>query len=248
MRGMVYIIGAGPGDPELITVKGQKIIQEADVIIYTGSLVPKDIVKGSRAKLIDSSSITRDQINETILDAVQKGEIVARVHTGDPSLYGALHEEIGFLEEKGIRYKIIPGVTAAFALAAEAKLSLTIPENTQTVIFTRIAGKTTVPEKESLERLASHGASLAIYLSAPYANQIKERLIKGGYLPETPVFIGHRVGWKEQKIIRCPLSELDRVVKKEKIKRQTIFLVLPKVDKTFKSKLYDPEFTHCFRK
>ena len=172
MNGMVYIIGAGPGDPDLITVKGKKIIQKADLILYTGSLVPKELFIDSKATLIDSSSMTRDEINEKILDAVLRGELVARVHTGDPSLYGAVHEETAFLEEKGIRYEVIPGVTAAFALAAKAKKSLTVPEHSQTVIFTRVEGKTPVPRKEKLSELASHRASLAIYLSASHADKI----------------------------------------------------------------------------
>ncbi len=248
MKGIVYIIGAGPGDPELITVKGKKIIKDSDLVIYTGSLVPKEVIRDTKAEVLDSSSMTREEINKKILDAVTKGKIVSRVHTGDPSIYGAIHEEITFFEEKGIDYKIIPGVTSAFALAAEAKISLTAPNVTQTVIFTRVGGRTQVPEKESLRSLASHNTTIAIYLSAPFASTIKKELVEGGFSANSWVYVGYKVSWKEQKIIKCRLYELDEVLKKQNIKKTALFLVVPDMKCASESKLYDKNFKHGLRK
>jgi len=248
-RGKVYFIGAGPGDPELITVKGKKIIQKADLVLYTGSLVPKDVVLTAKkgARVVDSSSMTLDEIHNTMMETINNGGIVARVHTGDPSIYGTLNEQIRLLEKEGVPYEIIPGVTAAFALAAEAKISLTIPEVTQTVIFARISGKTYVPDRERLKELSSHKASLAIYLSASNPSLVKKELIEGGYPEDTLVIIGYRVGWPDQKILKCELKDMDEVIKEEGIKRQAVFLIIPKAGDTA-SKLYDPEFEHGFRK
>ena len=247
-KGKVYFIGAGPGDPELITFKGKRCLEQADLIIYAGSLVPRGLIKKSKAKAIDSSSLTLDDIHRHIKEAVEQGKIVARVHSGDPSIYGAIDEQIRLLKRDNIPYEIIPGVTAAFALAAEAGISLTVPEITQTVIFTRISGRTPVPEREALRRLASHNATIAIYLSVLSASVIKEELIKGGYKRNAQVIIGYRIGWPEQKIIRCRLDEMDRVVKEEEIKRQAIFLIIPEAEKDTSSRLYSPDFFHGFRK
>ncbi len=249
MKGKVYFIGAGPGDPDLITVKGKKIIENADLIIYAGSLVPKQIIRPKKgAKVIDSSSMTLEQIYSEMVSKVKEGGIVARIQSGDPSIYGALNEQIRLLEKDGIPYEIIPGVTAAFALSAKAKISLTVPEISQSVIFTRISGRTPVPERESLRSLSSHRSVLAIYLSGSYSSSVKEELLKGGYPEDTDVIIGYRIGWEEEKIIKCKIKDMDEVVKKEGIKRQAVFLVIPKRERETYSKLYDPRFKHGFRK
>ncbi len=248
--GKVYFIGAGPGDPELITVKAKKIIQKADLIIYAGSLVPKQLITpiNNKAKILDSSRMNINEIYKCMVEAVAQGNIVARIHSGDPSVYGAINEQMFLLEKDAIPYEIVPGITAAFALAAEAKVSLTIPESIQTVIFTRTSGKTVVPEKQRLKRLASHNAAIAIYLSSLNPSVVKDELIKGGYNETAQVIIGHKIGWPDQKIIRCNLKDMDKIVEKEKIKRQTIFLVIPKIEKAKFSKLYTSEFSHEFRK
>ncbi len=247
----VYFVGAGPGDPELITVKGRRCIMESDLIIYTGSLVPYEIIswKKSSAVAMNSSSMTLDETHEEIMKAVKQGKLVARVHTGDPSLYGAIREQMILLDKENVSYEVIPGVTSALATAASARISLTVPEVTQTVIFTRVGGRTPVPARESLKNLAGHGSTIAVYLSASKAMEVEEGLISGGYSEDTPVVIGYRVGWSDEKIIKGRLSQLSQLAAEHGIKRQAVFLITPfDNDKGGASKLYDPEFKHGFRK
>jgi len=250
-RCLVYFIGAGPGDPELITVKGQKCIQEADLVLYTGSLVPKGIVSCARreARVIDSSSMTLNETHSMIVDTVRAGGLVARVHTGDPSLFGAIKEQMFLLDKEGIRYEIIPGVTAAFAAAAAARVSFTLPEKSQSLILTRIEGRTPVPNQQRLEKLAQHRTAMAIYLSAGNPEGVAKKLLEGGYPKDTPVVVAYRVGWPDETIFTTWISNLPEAVKEAGIHKQAVFLVLPgqNDDPTF-SKLYSPEFTHGFRK
>ncbi len=247
----VYFIGAGPGDPELITLKGYRIIKRADVIIYAGSLIPKEVFKERRqdAKVIDSSSLNLYEIHEIIKEAVQDGKIVARLHTGDTSIYSAIREQVYLLEKDNIPYEIIPGVTSAFALAAKTNITFTIPERTQTLIITRVGGKTPVPEKEDLAELAKHNCSMAIYLSANMSEKIKNALLEGGFKETTPVIVGYKVSWPDEKIFITSIKDLDKEVKAHDIKRQALFLVVPDIDEeiTF-SKLYSPSFSHSFRR
>ena len=249
-RSQVYFVGAGPGDPELITIKGQKCIQQADLVLYAGSLVPKESVACAKekAKVVDSSSMTLDETHAMILKTVRSGGMVARVHTGDPSLYGAIKEQMVLLDGDGVSYEVIPGVTVAFAAAAAAKISFTLPEKTQTLILTRLAGRTPVPDRERLRNLARHNTSLAIYLSAGDPEKMVKELLAGGYPGNTPVVVAHRVGWPDEMIITTQISALSAVVKEMGIHKQAIFLVLPgqKDDPVF-SKLYSPEFAHGCR-
>ncbi|HDM78767.1 MAG TPA: precorrin-4 C(11)-methyltransferase [Deltaproteobacteria bacterium] len=248
---MVYFIGAGPGDPELITVKGQKIIRQADLVLYAGSLVPKEVVSCAKeeARVVDSSSMTLGEIHALIVETVSSGGIVARVHTGDPSLYGATKEQMLLLDKEGIAYEVIPGVTAAFAAAAAAKVSFTVPEKCQSLIFTRLEGRTRVPETEKLEYLAKHRTSMAIYLSASDVEGLQNRLLAGGYPPDTVVVVGYRIGWPDQVVIRTQISNLAESVEKNGIRRQAVFLVLPAQEKESpSSRLYSNDFTHGFRK
>jgi precorrin-4/cobalt-precorrin-4 C11-methyltransferase len=249
-RSRVYFIGAGPGDPELITIKGQRCIKEADLVLYTGSLVPEEVVACAKksAKVVDSSSMTLDEIHTMLLETVRSEGIVARVHTGDPSLYGAIKEQMVLLDRDDISYEVIPGVTVAFAAAAAAKVSFTLPKRAQTLIFTRIAGRTLVPDREQLRDLARHRTSLAIYLSASYPEGIVEGLLAGGYPKETPVVVAYRVGWPDERIITTQISALSDAVRDAGIHRHAVFLVLPgqKDDPVF-SRLYSPEFSHGFR-
>jgi precorrin-4/cobalt-precorrin-4 C11-methyltransferase len=246
----VYFIGAGPGDPGLITIKGQKCIQQADLVLYTGSLVPIESVSCAKenAKVVDSSSMTLDETHAMILETVKSGGIVARVHTGDPSLYGAIKEQMIFLDRHNISYEVIPGITVAFAAAAAAKISFTLPEKVQTLIFTRMEGRTPVPDRERLRDLARHKTSLAIYLSASNPKEVAEELIAGGYPEDTPVVVAHRVGWPDETIIATQISGLSETVKQLGILKQAVFLILPgQNDDPAFSKLYSPEFTHGFR-
>ena len=247
----VYFVGAGPGDPELITVKGHKCIQQADLVLYTGSLVPKEVVACAKenAKVVDSSSMTLNETHAMILETVRSGGTVARVHTGDPSLYGAIKEQMILLDHNGISYEVIPGVTVAFAAAAAAKISFTLPEKVQTLIFTRIEGRTPVPDRERLRDLARHNTSMALYLSSSDPDGVVKELMAGGYSGETPVVVAYRVGWPDELLVTTQLSALADVVKETGIHKQAVFLVLPgqKDDPVF-SRLYSPEFSHGFRK
>ncbi len=246
----VHFIGAGPGDPELITVKGQRYIKEADLVLYAGSLVPKESVACAKedAKVIDSSSMTLAETHSLILETVKSGGTVARVHTGDPSLYGAVKEQMILLDRDGVSYEVVPGVTAAFAAAAAAKIAFTLPEKVQTLILTRMEGRTPVPDRERLRDLSRHNAALAIYLSAADPDGIVESLLAGGYSRETPVVVAHRVGWSDEMVVVTRISGLSKAVRDADIHKQAIFLVLPgqKDDPVF-SRLYSPEFSHGFR-
>ncbi len=247
--GEIYFIGAGPGDPELITVKGLNIINRAGLIIYTGSLVSVQLFEQSKAeKIIDSSGLTLEQTHKLMIQAYLLGKLVARVHTGDPSLFGTIREQTSLLEKDGVPFKIIPGVTAAFAAAARAKVSFTIPETCQTLILTRASGRTKVPSSQQLKKLAASRSSLAVYLSATKAGSVQSDLLEGGMDHDTPVIIGWKVGWEDELIIKTDLANLSREVKANNIAGQAVFLILPGNRKNNRSRLYDPDFSHGFRK
>ncbi len=246
----VAFIGAGPGDPDLLTIKAWKIIQQADLVLYAGSLVPRDALTwaGPGARVADSSSMNLDQTHELLRDTVRQGGLAARVHTGDPSLYGAVREQALRLERDGIDYQIVPGVTAAFAAAARARVSLTLPEKTQTLILTRMEGRTPVPERERIRELAAHRSSLAVYLSAGQVETLARELQAGGYPGETPAIAAYRVGWPEEQILKTTVSGLAQAAAANNLIRQVVFLILPGLDsEPAFSKLYDPEFAHGFR-
>ncbi len=197
----VHFIGAGPGDPELITVKGARLLREVDVIIFAGSLVDLRLVReyGPDAEVYDSSSMTLEETTSAIAEAILAGKSVARLHTGDPSIYGAIQEQMAELDRLGIDYDVVPGVTSAFAAAAALKQELTLPEVSQTVIFTRLEGKTPVPERESLKEIARIGATLVIYLSVSMIDRVVDELLQGAYTPKHRLqsSIGHpgRTNW-----------------------------------------------------
>ena len=250
-RCQVFFVGAGPGDPELITVKGRKCIQRADLVLYAGSLVPSEVVACSRerARVVDSSKMDLQQTHALMMETVRTGGLVARVHTGDPSLYGAIREQMILLDRDQVAYEVIPGVTAAFAAAAAAKVSFTLPEKTQTLILTRQRGRTAVPDREKLQALARHGTSMAVYLSASDPKGMAKELLAGGYPANTPVVLGHRVGWPDEKILVTDLGGVADVARSARIQRQAVFLILPgqQGDPVF-SKLYNSQFSHGFRK
>jgi len=245
----VTFVGAGPGDPELITVKGRRRIMEADLVLYAGSLVPREVVSCAKkgARVLDSSSMPLEEIHEAVMDVVRSGGTVARVHTGDPSLYGAVKEQMKLLDREKVPYQVIPGVTAGFAAAAAAKVSLTVPEATQTVIFARAAGRTPVPDKEELRNLSTHQCTIVLYLSASRVDEVAKGLLDGGYPPHTTVVVGHRIGWEDETILFTTLSRLAAEVKDKGIKRQAVFLVLPGEEGEARSRLYDAAFSHGFR-
>lgn len=249
-RGKVYFIGAGPGDPELMTVKGQRIIREAGLVLYAGSLVPEASIAGAspKARMENSASMSLEDTNRIMVEHALKGELVARVHTGDPSLYGAVQEQAKLLEQCLVDYEIIPGVTSACAAAAASKVSFTVPGGTQTLIITRMEGRTPVPESERLKKLCSHNSAMAIYLSAGNPEGIQEQLLEGGMPPETAVIIAYRAGWPEEKSVETTLGKLAETASKHEFKRQTTFLILPGKGAENESLLYDAGFSHMFRK
>jgi precorrin-4/cobalt-precorrin-4 C11-methyltransferase len=245
----VYFIGSGPGDPELLTVKAGKIIKGADVIVYAGSLVNKDILKCARhdVRLYDSSKLTLEEIVEIIVTAAQEKKTVARLHSGDPSIYGAIQEQIELLEGRNISYEIVPGVSSFTAAAATLKKEYTIPDVTQTVIITRMEGKTKVPERESLGELARHRASMCIFLSVQAIDRVVEEL-KKGYPDTTPVAVVYRVSQSDEKAIIGSLDDIAAKVKREGIEKTALILVGEFLkSRGKKSRLYDKGFTHEFR-
>lgn len=245
----VYFVGAGPGDPELLTVKAARLIGRADLVLYAGSLVSPDVVAlaGQAARVVDSAPLTLAETHALLVATVRAGGLAARVHTGDPALYGALSEQIRLLEADAIPYQVIPGVTSASAAAAAFGVSFTEPETTQTVMLTRLAGRTPVPPEESLASLARHRTTLAIYLSAGDPEGVATALREGGLPGDTPIAIAHRLGWPGEKRLWATLDTLASTTRQAGLDRQTLFLVLPGHGQQTCSKLYDPSFGHGFR-
>lgn len=248
---MIYFVGAGPGDVDLITVKGANLLKEADLIIYAGSLVNPEHLKLAKndAEIYDSASMTLDEVLKEMVDAVDKGKMVVRLHTGDPSLYGAIQEQMDQLHKLDIPTKVVPGVSSFFAAAASIKRELTLPDVSQTVILTRLSGRTLVPEKESLASLASHRATMAIFLSVQQIEDVVRELIQGGYPDTTPIAVIQRASWPDEKIVRGDLRDIAAKVKEEKILKTAMILVGDAVatQEYSLSKLYDPSFTHEYR-
>jgi precorrin-4/cobalt-precorrin-4 C11-methyltransferase len=234
-----------------MTLKGQRLIASADLIIYAGSLVPVEITRWAKpgAEVVDSSSLHLEEIHRLTRKTAAGGGVVARVHTGDPALYGALREQTELLDADGIAYGVVPGVTAAFAAAAAAAVSLTVPEAAQSFAITRLSGRTAVPDKQGVRELAAHGGSLAVYLSGAGVEKLAGEL-RAAKLPEhTPILAAYRVGWPEEKLIRTTLAGLEEVFQKETPRRQWVFLILPGAEEKAEcSKLYDRNFSHAFRK
>ncbi|MDY0307978.1 MAG: precorrin-4 C(11)-methyltransferase [Desulfovibrionaceae bacterium] len=246
----VYFIGAGPGDPELITVRGRDLVTRADLVLYAGSLVPAKVVACAKpgAVVVDSAGMSLDATHALMLDTARKGGLVARVHTGDPSLFGSVREQIALLDRDGVTWAIIPGVTAAFAAAARAGVSFTVPETTQSLVITRLHGRTPVPESERLSELARHGSSVAVYLSADKAGELAGELRLAGSPENTVIVIGHKVGHPQEKIVRTTLAELEKSVQAGNITRQAVFLILPgETAPQIQSRLYAASFGHGFR-
>ena len=260
-HGKVYFIGGGPGDPELLTLKAQRLIAAADVVIYADSLVHPDIVAFARpdAAVHGSRDMTLDEIMAVTLQAVAAGQTVARIQSGDPALYGAILEQMRILEREGVDYEIIPGVSAAFAAAAKLKAELTVPEISQTVIMTRAQGRIAMPPKEQLQDLAAHNCTLVIFLGVTRMPQIVRELTAAGYPPDTPAAVVYRVGWADEKIIRGDLANIAAQVREAKINRQALVFVGQAIDPALRdpaaangqfatSHLYSGSYTHLFRR
>jgi precorrin-4/cobalt-precorrin-4 C11-methyltransferase len=249
---MVWFVGAGPGDPELITVKGRRLLREADLVLYTGSLVPKEIAAQARAAalLVDSSGMTLEETHALICGAVRDKKMVVRLHTGDSSLFGAAREQKLLLDAEGIPNAVVPGVSAAFAAAAAAGVSFTVPEAVQSLCITRLHGRTSVPPGQRIRDYIAHGGSMAIYLSAGDPEQLAEELRLGGAPADVPIILACRVGWPDERIIRTTLDSLVLTMQEHELHRQTVVLVLPgeSTDQSAPSRLYAGDFSHGYRK
>lgn len=247
--GLVSFVGAGPGDPELLTIKGRKAIEQARLVLYAGSLVPPDVVACAApgVPVVDSAPLTLEQCHDLVRHTALAGGAVARVHTGDPSLYGALREQSRLLDQDGIPWRVIPGVTAACAAAAAAGVTFTVPEVTQSLIITRMEGRTPVPEREALRQLAAHGTSLAVYLSAGASESLQAELL-AHTPPDTPILCAYRVGWPDQRLVWATVATLAQCVEEHGLVRQTVFLVLPGQHAAdTASLLYAAKFSHGYR-
>ena len=250
MKGKVIFIGAGPGDPDLITVKGRKVIEEADVIIYAGSLVNKDVLCPAKegCEIHNSAYLNLEETDAIIAEAVGEGKLVARVHTGDPSIYGAIGEQIRELKKHDIEYEIIPGVSSLFGTASVLEAELTIPEVSQSVISTRPAGRTPKKELESIKSFSKHNATMCIFLGISMIDKVVDELLEG-YSEDTPVAVVKKATWPDQEIIRGSLKDIASKVKEANITKTAMIVVgdvLEPGDFT-PSKLYDANFKHEYR-
>ena len=251
-RGMVYFVGAGPGDPDLITIKGRRLLDAADVVVYAGSLVNPALLTGIKAQVFDSAKMNLDEIIAVMIEGVRKGSTVVRLHTGDTSFYSAITEQIERLRALGIEYEVVPGVSSAMAGAAILGQELTVPEISQTVILTRVEGRTPVPESERLGDLARHRSTMVIFLSVGMIEEVRDELLKG-YGEDTPFVVIEKASWPEQKMVRGKLGDMAAIVKEAGIKKTALIYVgeslRASTDSLGKeSKLYHKDFTHEYRK
>ncbi len=252
----VWFVGAGPGDPDLITVKGRNLIEQADAILFAGSLVSETAMRWAKpgCDIQDSKGMDLEQIVAWLIEKAQTGQTIIRLQTGDPGLYGALIEMVQPLDEQGIDVGVVPGVSSAMASAAAGVESLTLPEVTQTVILTRMEGRTPMPEGESLAELAQHHCTMCLFLSITLLKKVLADLLEAGWSQDAPVLVVHKASWpNEEKIIRGTLADIREKCRAEKINSQAMIIVSPTIGARHwpelkKSKLYDKNFTHRFRK
>lgn len=246
----VCFVGAGPGDPELITVKGRRLLSEADVVIYAGSLVNPALLAETReaCEIHNSASMTLQEVIGVMRKAVADGKRVVRLHTGDPSIYGAIQEQIDCLNQLGIRWEVIPGVSSFLASAAALGQEYTLPGISQTVIITRMEGRTPVPDREKIRSLAEHQATMCIFLSVHMFDDLVRDLTAGGYPPDTPVAVVEKASWPEQRIFRGTLTTIADQLAAAGVNRTAMVIIGKVLDGEYeRSRLYAPEFGHMFR-
>lgn len=251
-KNRIYFVGAGAGDPELITVKARRLLDRADIVIYAGSLVNPALLDGIKAEIYDSAGMTLDEILKVIKEGADAGKTVIRLHTGDPAFYGAISEQIERLRQLDIAYEVVPGVSSAMAGAAALGQELTIPEVSQTVIFTRIEGRTPVPERESIAELAKHRATMVIFLSVGMIEKLREELLKE-YPEDTPAAVIEKVSWPDERIIRGTLKDIADKVNEAGIKKTALIYVGEALKASEggmnrESRLYHKDFKHEYRK
>jgi len=248
---MIHFVGAGPGAVDLITLRGQKLISEADVIIYAGSLVNPELLGYARAEAIiyNSATMNLDEVLDVMREAHRNNRDVVRLHTGDPSIYGAIREQMDALAKENIPYELCPGVSAAFGAAASLNLEYTLPDVSQTLIITRMEGRTAVPEKERISSLAEHKATMAIYLSTGLLEKLEKELILGGYAPNTPAAIVYKATWPEEEAYICTVESLYKTAKEHGITKTALILVGDAISTSNYelSRLYAPDFSTEFR-
>jgi precorrin-4/cobalt-precorrin-4 C11-methyltransferase len=247
----VFFIGCGPGDPDLITVKAKKLLQKADVVVYSGSLIPEQIMKMcKKAKTFDAAKLVREEIFDILRKNAKKGKNVVRLHDGDPTIYGAIREQMDNLHKEKINSEVIPGVTSFLASAAALGSQLTLPGVTQTMIITRAEKRTKVPKREKISELAKHRATMIFYLSVQLIDNIVKEAVAGGYPKTTPVGVVYRASWPDQMIITGTLQTISKKIKAQKITRTAIIIIGDVIKpKSYEySKLYDKSFSHGFRK
>lgn len=247
---MVHFVGAGSGAVDLITVRGARLLSEADVIIYAGSLVNPDVLSyaGKNCEIFDSAKMTLEDVLEVIQKAEAEGKTTVRLHTGDSSIYGAVREQFDELDKLRISYDVCPGVSSFCGAASSLKAEYTLPDVSQTVIITRTAGRTPVPEKQSIKALAAHQATMVCFLSTSLSEKLQADLLEGGYAPDTPVAIVYKATWPEEKIFRCTLQDLHKTVKDNGLYKTSLIIVGHCMgDKYVRSLLYDPSFTTEYR-
>lgn len=248
---MVHFVGAGSGAADLITLRGKRLLETADVVIYAGSLVNPELLEYTRSdcEIYNSAFMTLDEVIKVMEQAENNGKTVIRLHTGDPSVYGAVREQMDRLDSLGIAYDVCPGVSSFCGAAAALKTEYTLPDVSQTVILTRMSGRTPVPERESIESLASHNATMVIFLSTGMLDELSERLIKGGYTADTPAAIVYKATWKDEKVFRCTVGTLAQTAKQNNITKTALITVGYFLgDIRSLSKLYSADFETEFRK
>ena len=247
---MIHFIGAGPGAADLITVRGARLLREADVIIYAGSLVNPALLENKKENcaIYDSASMTLEDVIDVMKATEASGGTTVRLHTGDPSLYGAIREQMDRLDELEIAYDVTPGVSSFSGAAAALEAEYTLPEVSQSVIITRMAGRTPVPEREKLSKMASHGCTMVLFLSTGLLKDVERELMEGGYEPDTPAAIVYKATWPEQRVYRCTVSTLARTAKENQVTKTALITVGGFLGGQYeRSKLYDPGFTHGYR-
>ena len=248
----VFFVGAGPGDPELITLKAKKLIETAEIIVYSGSLLNPKLLDYNKksVELIDAAKIDREKIFEILRNNAKRGKLTMRLHDGDPALFSAIREQIDKLEEEGIECEVIPGISAVFAAAARLKLELTLPGITQTVIITRAELRTPVPTREKISELAKHKTTMVFYLSVHLIDQLIKQMLIGGYVKETPAAVVYRASWEDELIITGTLTDIAKKVKNANVSRTAVVIVGDVIKpKSYNySQVYNSSFTHGFRK
>ena len=248
---MVHFVGAGCGAADLITVRGMRFLEQADLVIYAGSLVNPELLNYTRpvCRVLDSAYMTLDEVIGEMARAESEGLVTVRLHTGDPSIFGAIREQMDKLTAMGIEYDICPGVSSFCGAAAALKAEYTLPEVSQTVILTRMAGRTPVPQKESIPALASHGATMVVFLSTGMLPELSQRLMEGGYSPDTPAAIVYKATWADEIVCRCTVSTLAETAAENGIRKTALITVGDFLGSDYQlSKLYDPTFSTEFRK